>query len=295
MKKYFRTDLACEAADDLKHIEGTEYSLSELGICTVDRLKILTREAAERLERALGSYVTLSTREIWKLDEEEISELAEVLKAELLSMITYICKIDKLSSDFSILVAGLGNVSITADAIGPETVERLTVTRHIKAFDTDLFADLGFCEVSAIIPGVLGKTGIESADVIRSAAEKVKPDVIIIIDALAAGAVERLATTIQLSDTGINPGAGIGNFRSELSRSTLGVPVISLGVPTVVDSSSLIYDAFMRAGIEQIPESMRELLENGVGYYVTPKETDMITEKVASLLSQAITEAMVIS
>ena len=294
MKNYFRTDLACEASDDLAHIEGTEYSRDERKLCTVERLTIKTDEAAKRIGRAVGTYVTLSTTRLWLLDDTEISELSKSLARELLGLTLHAGGVKALTRDFSVLIVGLGNASITPDAIGPGSVERITATRHIKSFDAEIFDQLGFCEISTLTPGVLGKTGIESSETVRAAVETVKPDAVIIIDALAAGSIERLATTVQLSDTGINPGAGIGNLRSELSASTLNVPVISIGVPTVVDSSTMIYDALIKSGLEEIPKAMHEYLEFGVGYYVTPKETDLITEKVSSLISEAISSALVI-
>ena len=294
MKKYLRTDLACEATNDLRHIDGTEYSTSSGKLYTVERLKIITKEAEDRLGKCIGTYVTLSTSMIWLLDDSEIEELSEVLSRELLSLMLRSCGVKALTGDFSVLVVGLGNSSITPDAIGPQSVEGITATRHIKSYDADIFDQMGFCEISTLTPGVLGKTGIESAETVKATVESVRPDAVIIIDALAAGSVERLARTVQLSDTGINPGAGIGNLRSGLTKKTLGVPVISIGVPTVVDSSAMVCEALIKSGLGEIPEPIAEYLEKGVGYYVTPKETDLITEKVARLLSRAISSALVI-
>lgn len=294
MKNYFRTDLACEAADDLAHIEGTEYSKDDHGISKTERLIIKTEEAATKLGRAMGTYVTISTPRMWLLDEAELSGISGALAKELLGIMLNRCGVKALTRDFSVLIVGLGNSSITPDAIGPKTADSMTATRHVKAFDTEIFDQLGFCEISTLIPGVLGKTGIESAETVKAAVETVNPDAVIIVDALAAGSVERLATTLQISDTGINPGAGIGNLRSELSATTLGVPVISIGVPTVVDSSAMICEALLKSGMKEIPEPMYEYLERGVGYYVTPKETDLITEKVSGLISEAISRALVI-
>lgn len=294
MKRYLRSDLAIEAADDLRHIEGTEYSTDERRLCRIERLTIKTDEAAKRLSRAQGSYVTLSTERIWLLEENEIDELSRSLSRELLGIMLHSCGVKALTRDFSALIVGLGNSRITPDAIGPISLEHITATRHIKSFDAEIFDQLGCCEISTLTPGVLGKTGIESAETIKAAAKTVSPDVIIIIDALAAGSVERLASTIQISNTGINPGAGIGNLRSELSRKTLGVPVISIGVPTVVDSSTMVCEALIKSGIDEIPEMLRDYLKRGIGYYVTPKETDLITEKVSALISKGISSALVI-
>lgn len=295
MQKYFRTDLAYESANRLGEIEGTEHSSKDDCFCRIERLSILTDEASEKLSRPIGKYTTIFTPKLWQLWDAEVESISESLARELLSLILSSCKIKKISQSFSVLAVGLGNSSITADAIGPDTIDRLTVTRHIKAYNKEIFDDIGYCEISAIVPGVLGKTGIESFEIIKSAANEVNPNLIIAIDALAAADVERLASTVQLSDTGINPGAGIGNLRAEISKKTLGVPVISLGIPTVADSSTIILDAFSKANIEEIPDSMHKHLESGVGYYVTPKESDLITEKAAILLSRAISDALVIS
>jgi len=294
MKKYFRTDLACEASSSLKEIYGTKHSQRKERLCTVECLQVKTDAAARDLERAVGTYITIATDPIWLLDDDEISEISQTLSHELKRMLLNSCGVKNITRDFSVLVIGLGNSSITADAIGPGAVNNITVTRHIKALAPEIFEQMGICDISALIPGVLGKTGIESSETVKSAVNTVKPDALIVIDALAAGSIERLATTVQISDTGINPGAGIGNLRSELSYATLSVPVISIGVPTVVDSSTMVYDALTRAGIEDIPREMIEYLDRGKEYYVTLKETDTITEKVSRLISEGISLALVI-
>lgn len=294
MKKYFRSDLACEASCALEEIEGTEHSQRKERLCTVEGLLIRSEEAARMLGRAMGTYVTLFTDPLWLLDDSEISELSVSLARELRSMLLHSCGVKSITRDFSLLVIGLGNASITADAIGPLTADRIVATRHIKELEPELFEGIHTCCISALVPGVLGKTGIESAETVKAAVEIIKPDALIVIDALAAGSIDRLATTVQLSNTGINPGAGIGNLRSELSHATLGVPIISIGVPTVVDSSTLIYDALIRSGMENISKEMTEYLERSEGYYVTPKDTDAISEKVARLISEAISDALLI-
>ena len=292
MRKYYRTDLACEASSNFCEIEGTVLSKKKERLCTVESLEIQTDEAAKRLNHVMGNYITLSTGAIWLFEDSEISELAGSLAKELKSMLLHSCGIKSITRDFSVLVVGLGNASITADAIGPWSVDSLTVTRHIKAFAPEIFEQMNTCNISALVPGVLGKTGIESSETVKAAIETVKPDVLIVIDALAAGSIERLATTVQLSNTGITPGAGIGNLRSELSFSTLNTPVISIGVPTVVDSSTMVYDVLTRSGIVDIPKEIIEYLERGIGYYVTPKETDVISQKVSRLISEAISSAL---
>ncbi len=294
MKRFIRSDLACEAGCDLSNIDGTEYSKSDTGICTVEALTIKTEKAALELGHAMGTYVTVTSERLWLLSDEAIGMISDVIAKSIKKMICELCGIDGITSDTSILAVGLGNRSITADALGPQAVDLLTVTRHLKELNEALFEDVGMCQLSALTPSVLGKTGIESAELIRSAVESVSPNAIIVIDALAAGSVERLATTIQISDTGINPGAGIGNIRTQISREALGVPVIALGIPTVVDSSTLVSDALIRSSITELDDETLSRLENNRSFYVTPKETDLITERSAKLLSDAINQALVI-
>ena len=293
MKNYKRSDLACEAADDLTSIDGTEFSSFTKDNCRVESIKILTDDAALKLGKKVGTYITVSTAEMWSLDENDLEAVSDIISEELSYMICSAIGIKKISNDVSIMVVGLGNSMITADAIGPGTVDLIEVTRHIKLLDPSLFNRLGSCEISAIAPGVLGKTGIESAETVKAACRQVKPDAVIAIDALAAGSVERLARTVQFSDTGINPGAGIGNLRAELSRETLDIPVIAIGVPTVMDSSAVVFDSLCRAGMsENLPPELIEHLDRSERFYVTPKESDLMTEKISRLLSLSIIKAL---
>jgi len=294
MKRFIRSDLACEAGCDLSNIEGTEYSKVGRGVCTVEALSVNTEEAAVKLGHAMGNYVTVTSERLWLLSDETVELISDIISDQIKKMICKLCGIDKIAPDTSILVVGLGNRSITADALGPQAVDLLMVTRHLNELDRTLFEDLGMCRLSALTPGVLGKTGIESSELIRATVESVSPDAIIVIDALAAGTVERLATTVQLSDTGIDPGAGIGNLRTRISEEALGIPVLAIGIPTVVDSSTLVSDALLRANVSELDEETLARLENNRSFYVTPKETDLITERSAKLLSDAINKAMVI-
>ena len=145
--------------------------------------------------------------------------------------------------------------------------------------------------LSALSPGVLGQTGIETLELLRGTVRSVRPDVMVVVDALAARSCERLASTVQISDTGISPGSGVGNHRAAINRETVGIPVIVLGVPTVVNSSTLVYDALEQAGIHEISPPLRHVLENGKSFFVSPKESDVITEAVSGLLSSAINTA----
>jgi spore protease len=189
---------------------------------TVSHLEILTEEGAEILGKAKGTYITIDVGRVWLLEDVAFERAARLI-AEELSLLTR----EQTESLDGILVAGLGNRMITSDAIGPLAVESITVTRHIKELDPSLFASLQSHSLAAIAPGVVGQTGIETAELIRSAVEAISPSVLICIDALAARSVDRLAVTVQLSNTGIAPGSGIGNHRQAINRDFLGIPVIA--------------------------------------------------------------------
>ena len=191
-------------------------------------------------------------------------------------------------SELNVFVAGLGNSELTADAIGPKTATRLTTTRHLREHEASLYKAVGCCALSALAPGVLGQTGIETLEILRGAIRYVKPDVMIVIDALAARSCDRLASTVQLSDAGIIPGSGVGNHRDAINAKTAGVPVIVIGVPTVVDSSTLVYDALRQADIEAVDDKLQEVLKTGRSFFVCPKESDLITDRISSLLARSI-------
>jgi spore protease len=289
MDDYSRSDLACESTmEDLRRMEGIRYREEHEEGCRLERIEVLTDDCARRLGKPRGTYVTLHCRSIWRLDGDERERVAAVLAREIRRLCL---PREGISEKFGVLVTGLGNAEITADAIGPRTVHRLTVTRHLHEYDRRIFRLLGRCQLSALAPGVLGQTGMEAADLIRGAVQTVHPDVVLAIDALAARSTERLAATVQLSDTGISPGSGIGNRRRAIDRESVGVPVISLGIPTVVDSATLVYDALQKAGIGQIDGRLRGVLENQRHFFVSPKESDLITAQTAALLVEAIEQA----
>ena len=199
----------------------------------------------------------------------------------------------------SVLVVGLGNENVTADAIGPRVASGLVISHHIKELKRTLFDSIGFGDVSAIAPGVLGQTGIESAEIVKSVTAAVKPSCVIVIDALASRRLARLATTVQLSDKGISPGSGVNNSRQRLDDQTLGVPVVSIGIPTVVDAATLVYDLIEEVNrtkdekIQIDPELIgKTLTENRRNFFITPKETDIIIKSSAKLLSTALNMAL---
>ncbi|WP_026693939.1 GPR endopeptidase [Peribacillus kribbensis] len=246
LSKYeVRTDLAIEAAElaaapagkNLSHIEGVVIKERD-----VDGIHISYVEVSEQGQKMIGkpkgSYLTLEIQGIREQDTDLQKEVSRVFSQEFAQYI----KNHGISPDAGCLVVGLGNWNVTPDALGPSVVENLLVTRHLFELQPEQVQE-GYRPVSAVSPGVMGLTGIETSDIIDGIIKKTNPDFIIAIDALAARSVERVNTTIQISDTGIHPGSGVGNKRKELSLETLGIPVIAIGVPTVVDAVSITSDA----------------------------------------------------
>ena len=282
-----RTDLAVESFPGGKGLpREAEYSAENTGSFTIERMK-LSKESGKAFGKPAGNYTTISFGKISELSDPEFSSLGGLISSEL-ALYTKRATGKSPGKGLGILVAGLGNSGMTPDAVGPGTVARLNATSHLRKADPELFGRLGCSRLSAVAPGVLGQTGIETSELVRGAVESAHPDVVIAIDALAAGSCGRLFSTVQLSDSGIFPGSGIGNRRSELSLSSLGVPVIALGVPTVVDSSTLVLDALERAGFHDIPENLTSVLESGKSYFVAPKECDMLIKSLCRLFASAI-------
>ncbi len=289
MEDFSRSDLACEAGSgDFRGLAGARYAEERGEKCRIERLTIQTQACAAHLGKPRGSYITIHCRPMWQLDGEEREAVSTILAREIRRLCL---PCGELGEGFSVLVVGLGNAEITADAVGPKTIHRLTATRHLHEYDRRIFRMLGRCQLSAMAPGVLGQTGMEAVDLIRGAVQAARPHVVLAIDALAARATERLARTVQLSDTGISPGSGIGNRRRAIDRESVGAPVISLGIPTVVDSATLVYDALQKAGIREVDRRLRGVLENNRRFFVSPKESDYITARTAALLAEAIEQA----
>lgn len=277
----FRTDLALERREMLNEdVEGVEVSKSENDECITTVIEIKTEEAAKRLGKGVGKYITLEVN--------PFSDEAPVSDGRLTALVDSIKSLLP-SGNGAVLVAGVGNEDITSDALGPETASLIFATRHI---DKKMQIAAGFSEalrpVAVVSAGVLGKTGIESGEYIKSICEAVKPQCVITIDALAAGSVERLGATIQMSDTGIAPGSGIGNTRKRIDESFVGVPVIAIGVPTVVDAVSLSSEL---SGLS--PEKLdKGKLKNGERMIVAPKDIDILVKNASYLLALAINCAL---
>ena len=280
-----RTDLALEAheinaqAGREDGIRTEEETIDGFSITTVH----VGEGEGERLaKKKAGTYINVDVGKSWLLASEGFAALVALLAGQLRKL---------FPADFSgtALVVGLGNYDITADSIGPKAVEKVVVTRHLRTLNPQLYESAGFGDLCAFAPGVLGQTGMESAEIVRSIVEAVRPSLIVAIDALASRRLARLAPTVQLCDTGIYPGAGVSNRRSELSAETLGVPVISIGVPTVVDAATLAYDLLGENADEKTAAAL--LAGDGKDMFITLKESDVITKQTARLLGFAINRA----
>ncbi len=286
MEGYEMTDLALERKTSGEKKNRAEINRREkIGDATVSEI-ILGDPGHAGLEK----YITIEQNSLWDKEGTELDKITDIISRELKGMVKSVFG-GEPNSDFSILVAGLGNSEITADAIGPLTVKNLTVTRHLKDFEPSIYKFLKSCGISAFAPGVLGQTGIESAELVLGAVKTSTPDLVIAVDALAARSCERLASVVQISDSGIRPGSGIGNMRSEISKKSLGIPVISMGVPTVVNSSTLVFDVLHSAGIKHIDSDIKKILESGRSFFVTPKESDIMAKKLAIIIAESIEKA----
>lgn len=264
--KFARTDLAHEASTRLtQHYDGIDTEELIISNCTVSRVSVLDKDAAQAIGKPIGNYFTLEMANYAKRQENSFSDCANAL-AELLN------RLDFIKSAKSVLVACLGNRSVTPDAIGPDTADSLIVTRHLKSSLPEQFD--AFSSVSVFRTGVLGTTGIESADGLKAICDLVKPDCVIAVDALASGELNRLCRNVQVCDTGISPGSGVGNNRAALNAGLLGVPVCAIGVPTVIDAA-----AFTDA-------------DEAKGLFVTPRNIDELVRSSAKLIAYGINLAL---
>ncbi len=288
----FRTDLITEATEVDSSLNGIKSAkIKNYGIegtC----VQILTDEAQTRLQKSKGRYISFESEAVISRDTEEYLKISKALADEIKKLVP-------ATKNKTVLVVGLGNSDMTPDSIGPLVVDNIFVTRHILEYLPDE-ADERMNSVSAIAPGVLGVTGLESADVIKGIISKTQVSAVIVIDALAARRSERMFSTFQLTDTGITPGAGVGNKRSALTKETLGVPVIAIGVPTVIYASSLVYDAAVDLlsditgqDEQKVEDAARKMASFSMDdMVVTPKEIDIIAKDSAKIIADSINLAL---
>ena len=269
-----RTDLAAEAhelwqqnSEKTTELSGVRARDEEIEGLSLHRVEILSEEGARALGKPRGTYLTLDVSPFFRHEAESFSRVTRAI-GDLLHPL--------LPEKGTVLVAGIGNAAMTPDALGPRTLDHLLITRHLGSVLPD------FRSVSAIAAGVLGTTGIEVAEWVKGAAHRVRPEAVILVDALAARSVDRLCTTVQIADSGLVPGSGVGNHRMALSRDSLGVPVISVGVPTVVEAATLARDLTGRD---------EELRGKGT-VFVTPDSIDIKLRDRAKLLGYGIDLAL---
>lgn len=270
----FSSDLACERRRADLRLNGVDFKKDVFDGYAWERIRITTEEGAESIGRPIGTYDTLTLPRMDTMDEEAIDDAANEIAKELCSLF------DKLTVyPERLLVTGLGNGALTPDSIGPKTAALVNATMHIKRFDRRMFNALECSEIAVIAPGVMADSGMEAADMVSGISEIIRPDAILAIDSLASSSPERLGTTIQISDTGIFPGSGIGNRRRPINEALLGVPVIAIGVPTVIDSRVFLHGDGVR----------REKCEDFM--FVSPQQIDGISDSAARIISTGINQA----
>lgn len=309
--EHVRTDLAMEVRElyherTKQEISGVEVKQEEHQDIKITRVEVLNEEAAKIMGKPKGSYITLECLGLRRSNADLKDEMSQVLAKELKSLIG---KTESLRA----LIVGLGNWNVTPDALGPKVVSKVFVTRHLfQIYQKEKDVDLS--EISAISPGVMGTTGVETMEIVKGIVEKIKPDLVVAVDALASRKMERVNTTIQLSNTGISPGSGIGSKAKALNQETLGVPVIAIGVPTVVDAATMTsdiidmtIDAFSRQShkggefyqmLKELKDEekytlIREILEPyNANMIVTPKEIDEIITNLSQIIANGINIAL---
>ena len=308
----FRTDLASERRDiyqkanqvkgELDGIESEKEEIDEN--IKVERVKITNENGQNAIGKPIGNYITIDVKGLKIAQEEEIQKAAETLSKELKKVVD-----THIDNQGEVLVVGLGNIYVTPDSLGPKVINEIEVTRHIINY-LPQYVEEGTRMVSAISPGVLGTTGIETMEILKGIVDNIKPKLVIVIDALASRNIERISSTVQLSDTGIVPGAGVGNTRSEISKETLGIPVVAIGIPTVVETAVLVNDcldllieklqdeAKSNDALNQLKEQdnyeeiKEALVPQDYNLIVTPKEIDDLIENMKEIVSRGINQSL---
>lgn len=315
IEKYgIRTDLALEDKErfesDNVEIQGVilEEQYDEENEIRQTTVKIETENGAKVMRKPVGTYITIEAPDMAVPDEDYHKEVSEILSEHLEKFIKK--EVTKEKEDISILIVGLGNRKVTPDALGPYVVDNLNITRHIfREYGKYALADDKKYFISAIVPGVMAQTGMETVEIIRGIIDETAPDVVIAIDALAARSSRRLNRTIQIADTGIHPGAGVGNHRNGITRDTVGIPVIAIGVPTVVDAATIVNDTMenLIAAMETSEtlkgvgvvlqgysatekyELIKELISPHLnGMFVTPKDIDETVKRISYTISESL-------
>lgn len=290
-----RTDLALEAREkyEADNVEIKGVRLEKERKCDdilITTMVIETENGARSMGRPKGNYITIEAASM----DDENDEYHRIISQQLAHIIR---RLAPEGRQLSALVVGLGNREVTSDSLGPKVADQLFITRHMmREFGMDVFGKKQK-QVSAVVPGVMAQTGMETLEIIQGVVAEVKPDVVIAIDALAARSTKRLNRTIQITDTGINPGSGVGNHRDGLNADTLGIPVIGIGVPTVVDAATIVHDAMAHL-LETLEEQeQKEFLEEMISphlhsMFVTPKDVDETVKRLGYTISEGLNIAL---
>ena len=314
-----RTDLALEERESFEgdggEVSGVslkEWDRKQTGV-KLTEVRILNEQGAKAMGKPMGTYLTLEADRLSKKDDEYHSEISDELGTQLKKLMDQMLKGQERET-LSVLVVGLGNPSVTPDSLGPRVLNNLQVTRHLTGeYGEDFLKKRDLPAISGITPGVMAQTGMETAEILKGIIHQTRPQMLIVIDALAARSVRRLGTTIQLTDTGIHPGSGVGNHRHSLTKDSLGIPVLAIGVPTVVGAAAIVHDtvsALINAlsqsestkatgkwvgdmDSEEQYELIRELLEPEFGpLYVTPPDIDETVKLSCFTVSEGIHRAV---
>ena len=288
------TDLALE---DKERFESDNVEISGVSVeeiynhekeIQITTVKILTENGAKVMRKPVGTYITMEAPNMAVPDEAYQMDIAEELAIYLGELL------ELEEKDYTVLVVGLGNRDVTPDALGPHVIEKLNVTRHIiKEYGKYAMDEKEAHMVSAITPGVMAQTGMETSEIVKGIVNEIHPDFVVAIDALAARNTKRLNRTIQIADTGINPGSGVGNHREGITKETMGIPVIAIGVPTVVDAATIVRDTMenLLDNMEKTDkyEAMDQLIAPHLyGMFVTPKDIDETIARIGTMISSAL-------
>lgn len=292
--KNIYTDLACEAREFHPSLSGVREETEEAGDIHITRITVENESAANTLGKMKGRYITLDAPDLTTRPLDLFEALSKRIASELSSLM------GPLAPDATVLAIGLGNRAVTPDALGPRVIEQLFVTRHVREYMPQAFEN-PVRSLAAFAPGVLGITGVETMEIVRGVVEHVKPSLILAFDSLASRRAARISTTVQLTDTGISPGAGVGNQRMGLNCETFGVPVVAIGVPMVVYASTIAQDAIGliadETGLHTDEEKLKDLAEKVIAEHmgqliVTPKDIDVIVTDMSRTLADGVNMAI---
>ncbi len=291
---FFRTDMAVERRDLYRtanklesEVEGIECEEEKIDDILVTRVKIINEDGERALDKKRGNYITIDVKKINNITTEKEEKIVNVFSNELKEIIK-----KHVNSNDEILIVGLGNLYATPDSLGAKVVQNIEITRHIKMYLPEII-DKNTRSVSAITPGVLGTTGMETVEIVKGIVDNIKPKLIIAIDSLCSKNIDRINKSIQISDTGIAPGGGVGNKRTDLSEETLGIPVISIGVPTVLDAATIVLDTLKVCDFEvNENELINKMKLNNFNFIVTPKEIDTLIDSITNIVSEGINNSL---